>query len=80
MTLRDGASTGSAPPQDERADVLAWLDRRIRNHAKVASRLNGSDERAALLRRECEIIRDTFHAGLHEGQAEVERRMGGAAG
>jgi hypothetical protein len=55
----------------ERGDVIAYLDRRIGNHAKVASTETGSEERAAWLRRELEIVRDHLAAGLHEHEAEI---------
>lgn len=60
----------------ERADVLAYLDRRIANHGKVAANGTGSEERAAWLRRECEILRDHIAAGLHEGEVGVAQVLG----
>lgn len=60
----------------ERADTLAYLDRRIANHDKVAGRDTGSEERAAWLARELRIVRDHICAGLHEGDAVVAAQVG----
>lgn len=59
----------------EREDMLAWLDRRIGNHRRIAENDTGSQERASWLRRELEIVRDAVAAGLHEGCAEMMARM-----
>lgn len=64
--------------ETERVDTLAFLDRRIANHDRVASNLTGSEERAGWLARELRIVRDHVAAGLHEGEAELVARTEGS--
>ena len=62
--------TGDA--NSERADVLAMLDRRIGNHARVETTAgSGSQERAGWLRRELQVVRGEIANGLHVGEAQI---------
>lgn len=52
---------------DERADVLAYLDRKIANAQKVIDTNNDRDGSARQMQRGWEIMRQDISAGLHAG-------------
>ena len=68
------------PRTTEMDDVLAYLDRRIANHEKVAGNPTGSQERARWLVREVSIIRDYLANGLHLGDAAIGEMLAGKDG
>lgn len=63
---------------EERADFLAYLDRRIGNAAAV-ERSTAPDaetrELAGDRRRQLEVIRDEIAQGMHQGEAAVAAKL-----
>lgn len=64
---------------EERDDVLAYIERRIGNAAKIAAN-NAADaetrEFANDRRRQFEVLRDEIAAGMHVGTATIEQQRG----
>lgn len=67
--------------EQERRDVLAYLERKIGNADTMARRSAEFGEHASACRRQLEIVRDEIAAGMHLGEVEVAggRPMGDAA-
>ena len=62
----------------ERMDVLAFLSRKRRNAELIAAATAESDENYTLAKDRARLLSVTIEhiqAGLHEGQAEIERRL-----
>lgn len=59
----------------ERADVLAYLQRRIANCATMAAKSPEFAADARERQRQLQVLFDDLHAGLHEGSAAVELHL-----
>ena len=57
--------------EEERADVLAYLDRKVANADKMISRSAEFSETAAASKRAWEIARDDIQGGLHVGETDL---------
>ena len=53
--------------QDERADVLAYLDKRQAAYTAWAAKHPGQADEAQSMQRHLSVIADDLRAGLHEG-------------
>jgi hypothetical protein len=70
-----GAETLMVPVLTNMADVIAYLDQRIDNcDAMARSKIAFVDD-ARERRRQLEVIRDDFRAGLHQGAAMVRATL-----
>ena len=66
----------------ERADVLAYLDRRIANAGAVAASSAADSETREFARdrqRQMQVIRDELAQGMHAGMAQVSAELLGRA-
>lgn len=58
-------------PEQERGDVIAYLERKIGNAAAI-ERSPAHAESAAAMRRAWEVARDDIRAGLHQDEIAVQ--------
>lgn len=58
---------------DERADTIAFLQRRQSACETIAGRSPDQAERASIMQRQLSVLIDEIRAGMHEGDVEVAK-------
>ena len=61
--------------EEERADTLAYLDRKMANAAAIVAKSPEHADAAIVARRAWEVARDDIRGGLHEGETGVVAQL-----